>query len=48
MPLRPHDRPTATRTARLAVAVGPRWTARPVALNLAARNSIDVRLIRGA
>jgi len=46
MPERPHERPTAIRTARFAVAFGPRRIARPVALNRAARNNIDVRLMR--
>jgi hypothetical protein len=33
---------------RFAVAFGPRRIALPVALNRAARNSIDVRLMAGA
>jgi hypothetical protein len=44
MPDRPHERPTAIRTTRFAVAFGPRRTALPVADRRAARNSIDVRL----
>ena len=45
IPLRPHERPTTRRICRFAIAVGPRVTARPLALRRASLKSEDVRLM---